>query len=525
MYIRIVTYYFLLLLLMLSTVTAQESKETFDIKLEERKFNQSDIQLPPGYNIEVFVKGLNYPSDITFSDYGDIYISEAGDHTYGTTPGKSPDPGIIQITKDGSKRVLYSKVVPLETIKKAKVGDDLPEGIIPPILGVTWHEGKLYITHRTRVSTLNPQTGEFKTIIDKLPSWGFFHAGKVIFDKDGKMVFCLSTQGNAGPVDEHWMKVINIFNKHDAHEVPGEDVTLTGKNFAVPVEEAGTPDVADKKMTGVFVPLGTETKPGQVIEGEEICNGAFFRANSDGSGLERIAWGFRSNFGYRFSKDGRLITTQNSGNPIPPREIHDDWEPIYEVIEGEWYGWPDFYSSEPVTNERFGTHAMKHEFVLTDETHKKLLKGKEKPLPPLAKLGPHTSAEGMVFGKAEFGIPENEILVAEFGTIVPHTLEKLPGFKVSRVNLDNGGSTDFAVNKSKMPASATKGGGLERPIQIEWGNDGNLYVVDFGSIGISEKGMSAVPHSGAVWKISREKNAKPLETIKDRKENKEGKKH
>ncbi len=98
----------------------------------------------------------------------------------------------------------------------------------------------------------------------------------------------------------------------------------------------------DKKMTGVYVPLGTKTDPGYTVKGQEICNGAFFRCNPGGSDLERIAEGFRSSFGYRFAPDGRLICTQNSANPLPPRGLWYDYESIYEVVDGEWYGWPDF---------------------------------------------------------------------------------------------------------------------------------------------------------------------------------------
>lgn len=459
------------------------------------------IVAPPGYRIEKVAGGLNYPTDVTFAGDGSAYVAEAGGHTYGTEAGKAPPARIVQLMPDGSSKVLYDEHVSIETIRQTKVGDTLPEGLIPPITGVTWHEGKLYVAHRTRYSTFDTRTGEFKTIIDGLPSWGFFHGGKVIFDPNGKMVFFQSTQGNAGPIDRHWMKLINIFNKRDAHEVPGEDVTLTGENFAVPVENPETPGVADKVWTGVYVPLGTTTQKGQVIKGQKICNGAFFRADPDGSNIERIAWGLRSNFGYRFSPDGRLITTQNSGNPIPPREIHDDTESIYEVFEGEWYGWPDYYSSEPVTTPRFGPHPIEHTFVLTEETRKRLLNGRDKPIAPLATLPSHTSAEGMVFGRPEFGLGDNEILVAEFGTIVPHTKNEMPGFRVQRVNLDTGEHQDFLVNRSGMPASASGEQGLERPIQLEWGPEGALYVVDFGRIDFEETGMKAHPKTGAIWRV------------------------
>ena len=471
-----------------------------------KPFTPADIQAPPGYEVTAFATGLSYVTDITFSDQGEIFVAETGDHTYGTEPEKSPKPRILQLMPDGSQRVVYDTAVSLETLKSAKFNEPIPEeGLIGPVNGVTWRDGLLYVAHRTRVSTLDPSTGDFRTIVDGLPSWGFFHNNKVVFGPDGKMYFFLSTQGNAGPIDEHWMKVINIYNKRDAREIPCEDVTLAGENLPVPVEDPSTPGVSDMVMTGAYVPLGTTTEQGQVIRGQLECNGAMYRANPDGSGLEVFAWGLRSNFGYRFAPDGRLITTQNSCNPIPPRDLHDVWESIYEVRQGEWYGWPDYCSGIPVTAERFaGPAAAEHTFILSEETRRRLLKGREQPPQPLVRLEANSAAEGFVFGRPEFGVGANELLVAEFGTVVVEKRDTLPGFRVVRVDLGQTGQvTDFLVNKSGQPAYATGGGGLERPIQLEWGPDGALYVVDFGRIKITPTGMEAEPKTGAIWKVTR----------------------
>ena len=201
----------------------------------------SAINLPPGYQVQAVATGLNFPSDVTFGPNGEMYASEAGGHFYGTDPSVAPPPQIVQIMPDGSKKVIYSNVVPIEAIRNAKTYEEIPEGLIGPIEGVTYNErnGLIYVAHRTRVSVLNPQTGEFKTIIGGLPAWGIFHNDKVIFGPDGKMVFGVSTQGNAGPVDFAIMKVISFYNKPLQHEIPCEDVTLTGKDF--PVHNGFTP--------------------------------------------------------------------------------------------------------------------------------------------------------------------------------------------------------------------------------------------------------------------------------------------
>ena len=464
----------------------------------------ADVQVPQGYTLEVAASGLSFASDITFGANGEVYVAETGYHSYGLTPAEAPPTRILQIMPDGTSKVVYDQNVSFKDVRANASSNDMPEGLIPPLTGVTFNpdDGLLYVAHRTRVSTLNPQTGEFKTVVNGMPSWGFFPNDKVIFGPEGKMYFFLSTQGNAGPIDQEWMEVINALNKPDAREVPCQDVTLTGKNFAVPVEDPSTASVGDSELTGVYVTLGTETTAGQTIKGEVPCNGAFLRADPDGSNLEVYAWGLRSDYGYRFSADGRLIATQNSGNPIPPRPLYNDWEDIYEVQQGAWYGWPDFYSGLPITDKRFALKGTERGFTLSKKTRQALLGGRNKPIQPLVKLEPHIAAQGLVLGRGDFGVKNNEALVAAFGTNVGSLRETLPGFEVIRVNLETQKVTDFLINKSGKPASVSASGGLERPIQLEWAPDGSLFVVDFGVINVTQTGLKAEPGTATIWRVT-----------------------
>lgn len=504
---------------------SESLNEKITFQKSQRPLNPQVIVVPDGYKIEVAAEGLSYPVDVTFGGDSAIYIAEAGGHTYGTKPARATEARILRLLPDGTAEIIYDKVVPMNDIKKHDSSDGMEEGLIPPVTGLTWYNGLLYVSHRSRYSTLNPETGEFKTIINGLPSWGEFLNAKPVFH-DNKMYFFLSTQGNTGVLEKHWVEVVNEFNKPNTHEIPGEDVTLTGKNFWVPTHKMTIVD-ADSMYTGVYVPLGETTKAGQVIKGEKICNGAFFKCDPDGNNIERIAWGFRSSFGYRHSSDGRLITTMNSANPMPPRGMYFDYETVYEVVQDEWYGWPDYYSGMPVTDPALGMKPSEQGFVLTDETHQKLLKGKALPLQPLVKLPVHSAAQGMVFGKGNMGVTSSDILVAEFGTIVPefkgqeyhkHLPPEMPqeenaphdakynwpGFKVQQVNITTGEVTDFIYNESNMPSSVNNTGGLERPLQLEWSNDGeSLYIVDFGVVTIDDVGMNAQPFTGVLWKVSK----------------------
>lgn len=477
----------------------------------------SAIQVPPGYEVQVVAQGLDYPTDITFGRNGEIFVSEAGGHTYGTAPPNAPEARILQIMPGGQHRVVYDKTVPLDVLRRVEFGKPVPAaGIVPPLTGVTYNHqnGLLYVASRQRYATLNLQTGEWRTIIDGLPSWGEFLNTKPIFDREGKMWFVQSSQGNSGTIEAHWIKLLDIFNKPDAHEVPCEDITVTGVDYFVPDKLESHFPGKDKIRAEVYAPLGVDTTNGQTLPGKFWCNGAVYRTNPDGTNPERMAWGLRSVFGLNFSPAGRLMVTQNSANIMKPRPLYDDWETILEIKPGLWYGWPDYYSGLPITDQRFRRpndpewkgNPEDHKFALTGETRARLLRGGQPPQ-PLIRIQPHAATQGFAFGKPEWGMsPENELLVAEWGAIIPYYKDPgaWPGFRVSHVNLATGETHPFLINKCGKPAWIEGcEGGLRRPIMAAWGPDDALYVVDFGVVQFTPKGMNARPDTGVIWKVAR----------------------
>ena len=511
-----------------SPLAGQEEEETFPLGAPEepakewkRKADPSALVVPPGYKVEVWAKDLTYITDLTFGPDGTAYVSEAGGHTFGTDPAKAPPAQVLQRMPDGSWKVIFANNVPIKAIREADTNARIPEGIIGPLEGVTYNpqNGLLYLAHRSRYSVLNPKTGEFKTIIDGLPAWGIFHNSKAIFDPQGRLVFEVSTQGNSGMVDQGMLKALTAYNKRLQHEIPCETVTLTGRNLTAANDF--TPEKGDSALTGVYVPFGVVTQPGQTIEGQFICNGAFYRANPDGTNIQRIAWGFRDPYHYAYSPSGRLIASDNSGEAIAPRRVFNDWERFWEVKDGLWYGWPDYFSGLPITDERFYKpndpnykgKPQPHEFALTAETRARLLKGEPLPPQPLARVVPHSGAQGFAFGRPEWGMdPENEVILAEFGTLQLFTTKgpNPPGFMLSIVNLETGERRPFIYNQGKRePASASKetnpkGGGFERPLRPVWGPDGALYLVDFGRLdSFPHKGRAAFPNTGVIWRITK----------------------
>ena len=69
------------------------------------------------------------------------------------------------------------------------------------------------------------------------------------------------------------------------------------------------------------------------------------------------------------------------------------------------------------------------------------------------------------------------------------------------LDMDTGQHELFAYNESLAPAGRSLSG-FNHPVDVKFGPDGSMYVVDFGVIESDGKVYRGVPGTGAVWKIS-----------------------
>jgi glucose/arabinose dehydrogenase len=94
--------------------------------------NVAEVSLLPGYHVEVVVSLLNYPSSITFDPQGNLYIAESG-----AAPGdESRPPRILRIAPGGQFDIMSDKVQ-------------------TPVKELQWHDGRLFIRHGEKISTVD----------------------------------------------------------------------------------------------------------------------------------------------------------------------------------------------------------------------------------------------------------------------------------------------------------------------------------------------------------------------------------
>lgn len=461
-----------------------------------RGFATADILLPAGYRAEVVATGLSAPVMTTFGPDGAAYVVESG-HKVDDPPGiRRIDIGRAELTdvqeSRGAQQAHRDDLARLHTF----TGIDWVE--TGAVTGAIFVGGALIVTNTDRLVRIDPD-GTTTTIVDGLPGRGDHQTNHPLLGPDGKVYFGVGSATNSGIVGSDnaaygWLK-----DNPDVHDVPARDVVLAGRNYD---DRDVLGDLKKKVRTGAFVPFGTETTAGQVVTGNVKASGAVLRCDPDGTNLEVVAWGLRNPYGLAFAPDGRLFATEHGMDNRSQRHVVGDFDDLYLIEEGRWYGWPDFASGIRLDDPRWGEGGQGREPVLAEFPE-------AEPPMPVVSFPPHAAANGIAISPGgSFGF-DGQAFVAFFGDLAPITTPRLAtpvGFKVVRVDLEQRSIVDFAVNRIQGPASKLPHDGFERPSHCAFGPDGALYVTDFGEIDIAPEkaGIRAQAGSGSLWRIRRD---------------------
>ena len=475
-----------------------------DLDQDKKNF----IQVPEGFKVEKVVGGLDFPTSITWDDQGNMFVAEAGG-------------GLGQ--KEGQMRIMHVK----DGMAKEVVNLSNKPGFEVALVGLTWHDGAFYVTHRaengTGAASRVTKDGQVETLFQGIiDSKAEHQINDIRMGPDGRMYVAVGLAGNAGVMDMS----ASIQEYPDARSTPCQDIVLIGKNFKTAnflSEEEG-----DSVLTGAFVPFGVETHPGQVIQGVTLCGGSIlsFDPRDPMGTIKTHAWGFRNLIGLAWDhKTGEMYAAENGYDIRGSRPVKGEIDATLKVKEGMWYGVPDFSASrKPLTNPEFevpdkfqapifinGEFVGKDlGFVIDHEAS-----GLTPPDPSLV-VGHHmvhSSPSLLDVAPASWGNWEGNLFIAEWGDLTPPTdplrAELTAGFRVVRVNPETGHLEPFVGNGHPGPASeqGLSGKGINHPFDVKFGPDGAMYIVDYGEVKVQPNDpalpIDPIRGTGIIWKVTK----------------------
>jgi glucose/arabinose dehydrogenase len=415
--------------------------------------------------MQAIAQQLNFPTSVALAPDGTLYVAESGLPFDGAPKGGR----VSRVGPGGSLQPVVT-------------------GLRQPVNGVVWYQDSLIISeggHPGRILRYGlgagRGAGELQVLVDGLPGFGNYQTNMVALGPDGKLYFSQGAMTNSGIIgpDSNDLAWLRLIEHHP--DVPGYTIEVGSQVVSIQDDQGKT------VSTGGFARFGSAHPSGTRIPGRTPCNSAVLRCNPDGSELELVAWGIRNAYGLGFLSDGRLLATDQGADARGLRPVWNCPDFLYEVKQGAWYGWPDFYGGVPITDPRFrAPDGTAQPFLLRNHA--------ELPPPRAALVEFEVNACAAKF--AQVPSPHRfagDLIVAQFGDERPMTGP--PGVRVGR-NLVRVQTRDWSVHP--LPALP-----LKRPLDVVFAPDArSFYVVDFGEFEITaQKGIAARAGSGCLWKI------------------------
>ena len=501
-----------------------------------------DIAVPEGYKVEVFAKGLNFPTDVAFQgdrDHFKVIVLESGTGLPSRCNDATKVPGIGQFDAANPftpdilifDRNGHKIAGPLGK-PTAMGGGFQPDG---PAIGLAFEfpggHGRLFATdsnqgvrgapgtgnNTSRIVTVDLRSGMVMPFIAGLPTGD--HPTEEIQVKGNFIYWSQGSATNAG-VTGH-----DNGAGGNQHDIACQDITLSNNVF----------DSGDGHMTSGYSNHGTQ-RPGAMVPAFEsatkpgMCTGAILRARIDVSNpantVQPVSWGYRNPFGLRFSPkdhplEGKLFVSENGEdergarptNNAPDRlqvaQMNPDGSPDY-------HGWPDRFGFLDSTQAIFnplggpGDDLQPASKVLAEDVPVRhvLAFPPQAPVAPVGLEPTDVAVVGLDFAPRRFTggvVHRGAALIAREGDL---------GFSPANGTPIEG--HDIQLANFKRKAFVHQLHGINRPVAVRFGPDGALYLVDFGAVrdfGQSEPDsrfadpadapLVQIPGTGVIWKITR----------------------
>ena len=227
-------------------------------------------------------------------------------------------------------------------------------------------DGALYVRPRAATtpgssgSTRRPASGTI--LIDKFPDGGWHEPGGPGHRPAGRPALLRPGVGrrSTASVDPEGFTV-DIAKHPEAHDIPGQDVTLTGNNVWSRDPTRSVPLLRrDRPLQALRRPVPRRARSSRA---RSSAAPAVWRSKLDGSDVELLAWGIRNPFGLAFDEQGELYVSDNDIEEKGDRAVGEDPDRIWHIKNArsptgrsntpDWYGFPDIAGDGlPVWDEK-----------------------------------------------------------------------------------------------------------------------------------------------------------------------------
>ena len=493
------------------------------LKPEERTaIDRSLVEYPSGYDLQPFLRNLTGATAMTFDDQGSLIIAEggAGDEIriYGFRI--SGDGGRFDVSPQGGRFP-----APFTFFNRRGFR------MYGPVGGLAFHKGKIYVSHRDekrlgRITALD-YDGKPTTIVAGLPAQGDYGVTDIAINPNGRLFFGVGAATNSGVVGLDNWSTGWVRDHAKVADVPHVNLKLWGLKFNTPNPAAGLFGGTDIAVTGPYQPFGVNNliRVPRARDGKPTA--AVYSVPVEGGGASELTvecYGVRMPRGLAFSQFGGLYMTNNGMELRGSRPVKDDPDVMLRMVRFVWYGWPDYSADlRPITDPQFQPYLdlilprgyPELSFLLNHEEsglirpeRDALLQATFPSQSGAAKMAFVPGTENGPF--AQFG---GSAIIALSGDRAPFSTSgrKLVGpigYKLVRVEIGDKQPKEFVRNVAGRPAHMLgqkfKDGvnALERPVDVKFGPDGALYILDMGRMQVKNGKEVFRPHTAQIFRLA-----------------------
>ena len=485
------------------------------LSIEEQKpIDRSFVEFPSGFQFRRYVTDLTAPTAIAFDADGSLIVAMGE---------RGGEVRIIGYRTDGTPFAIYPQTDhPLLSLVT-------PGGwhMYGPVGGMVCYQGKVFVSHRDAddmgvISALDYH-GHHSTIVGNLPAQGDYGVTDLaISPTNGRLYFGVGTATNSGVVGpDNWQSGW-VRDHLLVHDEPWQDLALLGYRFDSPNPLAGLFGPSDLAVTAPYQAFNhsNETRVRGVAgpDGSHKPNGAIYWVSPDGGYATVEAHGIHNPRGIAINEFGRVYFTNDGMEMRGTRPVKDDADALLRLVPGAWYGWPDYTADlQPVSGPAYQPPSElltpsgypELRFVIDQESSHLISPNRDTLLQAAFPSLSGAARIDIVPGSGPFREFRGSVIVAMSGDRAPFAtsgrkLIETVGYKIVRVDPDMHQVKEFIRNTAGEPRSRIPGGSislLERPIDVKFGPDGSLYVLDFGAMEMRDGREHVIPGTGQIFRL------------------------